>query len=184
MENRREMLLKWITEQHHEQKRKDGEYYPNHLVRVAEMADQYVKYGYEIGLCHDLIEDTPWTTKQLWEYLLSIGYDRGEVEIICKAVHHLTEVYASSNFPWLNRELRKKLEAERLHTIEDKDTVTVKYCDLIDNLGAVQNLEPDFARRYVEEKAHVIEDLTKGDPALYEKVKQVLADARENAYSR
>ena len=179
MEARREELRRWVTEQHHEQRRKDGEYYPNHLMRVAERAEQYVKYGYEIGLCHDLIEDTNWTTKQLWEYLFSIGYDPAEVEPICKAVHHLTEVYSSDNYPWLNREQRKRLEADRLFAIEDRDTVTVKYCDLLDNVGAAKNLTADFRKRYLEEKAHVIDGLDQGNHELYDEVKKALSDAFE-----
>ncbi len=179
MEERREKLKVWITEQHHEQLRKDGEYYPNHLMRVAEMADKYLKYGYEIGLCHDLIEDTPWTSKQLWEYLESIGYSTQEAELICRAVHDLTEVYTSDSYPWLNRHERKTREAERLHAVTDKDAITVKYCDLIDNLGAAKNLSESFRKNYVEEKAYVIQGLTQGDPELYEEVKKVLQQARE-----
>lgn len=177
MEERRQKLKEWITAQHHEQLRKDGEYYPNHLVRVAEMADKYVRYGYEIGLCHDLIEDTLWTTKQLWEHLESIGYSSAEAETICIAVHHMTEVYTSDSYPWLNREERKRREAERLHAIPDKDAVTVKYCDLIDNLGAAMNLEPGFRKRYLNEKSYVVQGLTQGDPKLYEEVKKVLREA-------
>lgn len=181
MEGRREILKRWITTQHHDQRRKDGEYYPNHLYRVAEKADKYVEYGYEIGLCHDLIEDTPWTTKQLWEYLRSIGYNQTEVELICKAVHHLTEVYTSDNYPWLNRDQRKGLEARRLFGIEDKDTVTVKYCDLLDNVESAKNLERGFRSRYLEEKRHVIEGLDQGDQELYAEVKQALSEALANA---
>jgi (p)ppGpp synthase/HD superfamily hydrolase len=180
MQERREKLKEWITKQHHNQVRKDGEYYPNHLVRVAEMAENYVDYGYEIGLCHDLIEDTPWTTKQLWEYLESIGYTSDEAETICKSVHHLTEVYVSDYYPWLNRHQRKTKEAERLHAIQDKDTVTVKYCDLIDNLGAAMNLEPGFRKRYIAEKSYVIQGLTQGDPKLFSEVKKVLKQAEES----
>ena len=180
MEERRTKLKKWITEQHHNQVRKDGEYYPNHLVRGAEMAENYVEYGYEIGLCHDLIEDTPWTTKQLCEYLESIGYTSDEAETICRSVHHLTEVYTSDYYPWLNRHERKRKEAERLHAIPDKNTVTVKYCDLMDNLGTAMHLEPGFRKRYVAEKSYVVHGLTKGDPELYKEVKKILQQAEES----
>jgi len=37
--------------------RLSGKPYITHLVFVSEMAGASVSFGYEIGLCHDLLED-------------------------------------------------------------------------------------------------------------------------------
>ena len=169
MKTREERLYDWIDLQHDGQMRKgkSPEPYIKHLERVAAMAADYVRYGYEIGLCHDVLEDTAVTAKMLWGKLLEFGYDEEETENIVRAVHHLTAVYTSDHYPWMSRAQRKKLEASRLFTVRNADAITVKYCDLIDNVGAAADLDPQFARVYIPEKYELVQHLNQGDPALY-----------------
>lgn len=66
-------LFAFVTLKHFGQKRKyTNEPYVNRLRAVAEMADGKCKFGYEIGLCHDLLEDTDCTGAELSETLLRL----------------------------------------------------------------------------------------------------------------
>ena len=181
MKTREERLFEWIELQHDGQVRKGKttEPYIEHLKRVAKMAADYVPLGYEMGLCHDVLEDTPVKAKELWDRLVEFGYEDEETESIVKAVHHLTAVYTSADYPWMNREQRKKMEATRLYTVRNADAITVKYCDLLDNVGAAAELENQFARTYVAEKDALVQHLNQGDPALYKLVLQTVEAEKE-----
>lgn len=142
----REHLYCFVALKHFEQKRKyTGEPYLSHLKAVAEMADGKCKFGYEIGLCHDLLEDTDCTGAELSEVLLRFGYDVPHAYKIYSAVCDLTDEYTHEKFPQHNRKVRKELEAYRLHGIA-KEAQTVKYCDIINNSESILQHDPGFAK--------------------------------------
>lgn len=120
-------LLMFIVLKHENQVRKyTGEPYHFHLRNVADMADEKCRFGYEIGLCHDLFEDTKCTHEELLNTLIRFGYFRNEAEYIVNCVIELTDVFTSDSFPQLNRAKRKAEEAKRLHKI-CYESQTVKY---------------------------------------------------------
>jgi len=54
--NRQELLLRWVKIQHEGQRIRLTEVpYLKHLTDVAELS-VVVSFGYEVGLCHDLLE--------------------------------------------------------------------------------------------------------------------------------
>lgn len=171
-------LFLFVKAKHVEQKRKyTHEPYFTHVQAVAEMADGKCNFGWEIGLCHDLFEDTDCILPELFEALMYFGYTEYEASDICDAVDELTDVYTHEAYEELNRKARKKLEAERLHKISPA-AQTVKYCDLIDNSSSIVDHDPGFAKTYIPEKEYILNGMDKGNKELYEKALESLNDAK------
>lgn len=163
----RQHLYCFVGLKHHGQVRKyTGEPYFNHLRAVAEMADGKCKFGYEIGLCHDLFEDTDCTRQELWNALKRFGYDEINCHRIVSFVDDLTDEYTPEQFPKTNRLHRKTFEANRLHKISP-DAQTVKYCDIINNSESILQHDPGFAKKYIPEMKMVLEGMNKGNQELY-----------------
>ncbi|RZJ85720.1 MAG: metal-dependent phosphohydrolase [Chryseobacterium sp.] len=162
-------LLNFVTVQHGEQKRKyTGEPYTVHLVAVAECAEQnHLQFGYEIGLCHDLFEDTACTDQQLRTALQEYGYNEKETDFILEGTWDLTDKFISADYPNFNRKQRKAMEVERLETISP-NSQSIKYCDLIDNTKSIVQHDKNFARVYLQEKANLLKVMNKGDRSLYD----------------
>ncbi len=176
-EGRQASLLGFCTLHHHPQKRKyTGEPYHFHLRSVANMADRQCRFGYEIGLCHDLLEDTECTEGELFNALVRFGYTENEAKFITERVVDLTDVYTHDNYPHLNRYIRKSLEAKRLHKIHP-DSQTVKYCDLIDNTSSIVEHDKGFAVKYLEEKKTILNGMKQGNPQMLRKCRTVLKKA-------
>ncbi len=162
-------LMHWVAEQHRGQKIKySGELYFNHLQRVALIAGPVVQLGFEIGLCHDLFEDTSVTKQELRNALMSFGYKRMETDEIAACVTELTDVYTVKKFPDFSKPYRKELEATRLAGISAL-AQTVKYADLIDNLNWVLQYEPHKARKYLLKKQMLLIAMDKGSAQLRRK---------------
>lgn len=161
-------LLQFVTIQHGGQKRKyTGQPYVVHLIAVAECAeDHQLILGYEIGLCHDLFEDTACTEQQLRTALLAYGYTAAEVDFIIKGTWDLTDKYIAADYPHQNRKQRKQMEVERLATI-GANSQSIKYCDLIDNTQSIVKHDQGFARVYLKEKANLLKVMNKGNQFLY-----------------
>lgn len=175
----RNHLFCFVTLKHHQQKRKyTGEPYFSHVLAVAQMADGMCKFGYEIGLYHDLIEDTDCGGIELQQALKRFGYSSQDAEFIFKAVMELTDMYIPENFPQLNRAKRKALEAERLHKVS-YEAQTVKYFDLMHNTESIVKYDPGFAVKYLAEKATILKGMNKGNPAIYAKCKRSLKKAKK-----
>ncbi len=171
-------LFGFVTLKHFGQKRKyNGDPYVNHVREVADMADGKAKFGYEIGLCHDLFEDTDCNNKELALALIRFGYTGNEAHFICEAVNELTDVFTHEAYPKINRLSRKKLEAERLHLVS-AEAQTVKYCDLIHNTTSIVEYDRGFAMKYIPEKEHILQGMNKGHKLLYRKALQSLHDAK------
>lgn len=177
--DKRNHLLAFVALEHQGQKRKyTGEPYLVHLQAVANMADGACRLGYEIGLCHDLFEDTDCTDFELIDALQRFGYEAHEIRFIVHAVIELTDVYITERFPQLNREKRKSLERDRLAKIT-YDAQTVKYCDLMDNTVSIVKHDPDFAKVYVKEKEEILNKMKDGNPIFYKRAKKSLKTAQK-----
>jgi len=171
-----EFLRDWVREQHEGQIiPKNGYPYFTHLSAVAALAGGVVRLGGEIGLCHDLLEDTEITAGTLNEVLLSFGYSQTDSEIITTCVVELTDVYTVSAFGELKKNERKQLEAKRLITISSR-AQTVKYADLIDNIGWVLTFDKQAAKKYLKKKLTLLKDLNKGDRGLWLMAMKLIED--------
>lgn len=163
-------LSAWVSHQHRGQIiKKSGELYFYHLLRVASMAGKYIRLGYEVGLCHDLLEDTSVQPDELYLRLSSFGYNDSDTKRIVQAVEELTDVYTKAAYPFLNKPLRKNLEAERLCTISPL-AQTIKYADLSDNLTWMLRYDYKHVRDYSKKKYKLLKRLNQGDQELHKAI--------------
>lgn len=88
MQSKLQSLTKFVATAHESQVRKyTGEPYISHLLNVANLADHHsIVFGYEIGLCHDIFEDTDVKDFQLRRKLIELGYTRDETKFIVDSV--------------------------------------------------------------------------------------------------
>lgn len=171
-------LFGFVVLKHDMQKRKyTNEPYHTHVRAVAEMAIGKCYLGYEIGLCHDLLEDTDCTVPELQLALERFGYTIPEANTISFAVLELTDIYTHEDHPELNRKARKELEAKRLHSISP-EAQTVKYCDLIHNTQSIIEYDRGFALKYIPEKEAILSGMNKGNKLMYKRALQSLHDAK------
>lgn len=105
----RDKLIEFVKQWHGEQKRKyTGEPYFNHLLAVAEAAEKTgIKYGFEIGLFHDLLEDTKCVAWDILEFLDSLEYAVDARQYILFGIEDLTDQFTAEAYPYLNRAIRK-----------------------------------------------------------------------------
>jgi (p)ppGpp synthase/HD superfamily hydrolase len=161
-----ERLTDWIVQKHKGQLiRRSGEPYFNHLVAVAALAKPAVKLGYEIGLCHDLLEDTGTTENELLASLQNFGYSAADAGFITTRVVELTDFFTAAAFPKLSKSVRKAKEAKRLLTISP-EAQTVKYCDLIDNIKWVMQYDRHNAMKYLKKKEMLLVGMDAGDQSM------------------
>jgi (p)ppGpp synthase/HD superfamily hydrolase len=173
-------LAGWVAEKHDGQliKRTDEPYF-NHVLAVAEKAGQVVAYGYEIGLCHDLLEDTATTETELFQTLISFEYTEATAALITSSVVELTDVFTAAAYPDLAKTARKNREFIRLGTIS-ATAQTVKYADLIYNLHWVLKYDEKHALKYLLKKQQLLAELTLGNPQLREEAFTVIRQALIN----
>lgn len=175
--NQQEALLEFVKQHHGVQKRKYTlAPYWTHLYSVAAIVSDYETEGIEIALCHDLFEDTECTPAELRAHLLSTGYPYMQVEKLVLHVFELTDQYVKSAYPALNRQERKRLEAERLGQISAL-AQSVKYADLMDNAVSIAEHDPKFAEVFLREKRDVLNKMTLGHPDLYARCLTVLEES-------
>ena len=173
-DERIQKLIEFVKYYHRGQKRKyTNEPYYVHLENVGLMACEYIFLGMEVGLCHDLLEDTNCTPKELAMFLLSIGYGSYETDRIVSMVIELTDVYTNKIYPEYNRKVRKELERKRLSEISEYSQ-TVKYCDIIDNCKTIFKYDPNFSKIYLKEKQELLLVMNKGDKDLLEEVYEII----------
>jgi (p)ppGpp synthase/HD superfamily hydrolase len=176
--SKRKELEKYISLKHELQVRKyTNEPYFNHLVNVANMVDEYGDFLYEVGLCHDLLEDTDTSYSQFLTMLLNIGYSAKESSFIFNKVVELTDIYTHEDYPNLNRKARKELEAIRLYGVS-YEAQTIKYADLIDNTSSIVEYDPGFAVKYLKEKEFILSGMSNGNEYLYGMAMLSLNDAK------
>ncbi|UOE50991.1 hypothetical protein MTO98_07865 [Mucilaginibacter sp. SMC90] len=174
--NRAGKLLHWIGQRHEDQLiRRTAEPYINHLVAVAELAS-VSPLGYETGLCHDLFEETETTKNELHSALTGFGYKDQEANLIVDCCIELTDVFTKKNYPDLKKKKRKKKEAERLATISPVSQ-TVKYGDVIYNVGWVLKYDLKHARKYLRKKQLLLASMKNGQQDLHQQAVQTVGDA-------
>lgn len=169
------MLREWIEAKYRgRQIRVSGEPYFTHLVFVAEMAAKAVFLGYEIGLCHDLLEDTGMPASGLYNALVNFQYPKHQARYITDTVVELTDVFTKEAYPGMRKKDRGKREAERLLNISSA-AQTVKYADLIYNINWTLKYEPRKAQKYLKKKKKLIDQLTAGDTDLHRMVVEAIS---------
>lgn len=161
-----QQLKDWVALRHQGQViRRTGAPYFDHLIAVAEMTKPVLALGYEIGLCHDVLEDTDTTAAELLTALIGFGYTDAEANLISSCVVELTDVFTAAAYPDLSKKARKELESARLLTISPA-AQTVKYSDLIYNIDWVLKYDQKHAEAYLLKKQLLLAGLNKGDEAL------------------
>ena len=120
---------------------------------------------------HDLEEDVK------GRYGLSYIHLRFGLEVR-NLVEELTDKYTPEHYPYLNRAERKVLEAWRISQTSSK-AQTIKVADLISNTRSIVDYDVGFARTYLLEKERMLAGLTKANPILLERAKQILTEAKE-----
>lgn len=172
-------VLAFVALHHVEQKRKyTHEPYLFHLRAVADASADLCNFGFEVGLCHDLLEDTICTKLELYEALKRFGYTRGEAIFIVSRVEDLTDLYIPEKFPDMNRKARKSLEALRLHEVHP-DSQTVKYKDMDHNLESIVLHDPGFAKTIIPEFEAILLGMNKGDRTSYKAIVKKVAKAKK-----
>lgn len=169
-----EKLADWVRVKYSGQLiRRTEKPYIDHLTAVAEMAKPAVAFGYEIGLCHDLLEDTDVSEEELRGVLISLGYTIIDAGLITNCVKELTDVFTAAAYPDWSKPERKAREAERLISISTT-AQTVKYCDLIDNIDWVLKFDQKHAKKYLKKKKLLISMMDKGDEGLRQRLRNVI----------
>lgn len=169
-------LFDFVKQHHANQKRKyTGEPCLTHLLRVVEILQKFGVHGeeIEIGLCHDILENTFCTKQEMSIKLKEIGYDLFPRNKIIIGIYNLTDIYTPEQFADLSRSERKQKEAERMEDLEFFSQ-TVKYAELIDNIPSVARYDPEFAWIYLNEISAYIGKLNEGNEALYLECRKVL----------
>lgn len=171
-----DQLIEWIKQQHEGQQiRGTTEPYINHLIAVAEMA-ALVPLGYEIGLCHDLLEETEVSKTELYSALTGFGYSNQEADFILNCTIELTDVFTKKAYPDLTKKIRKEREAARLVTISSA-AQTIKYGDLIYNIAWMLKYDLRHAGKYLRKKQLLLMSMTNGDRNLHRKALKMADDA-------
>jgi (p)ppGpp synthase/HD superfamily hydrolase len=165
-----EKVREFADNAHGEQKRKySGDRYIVHPVRVMNICRQYTQNPIILAaaLLHDVLEDTPVGKEKIYHFLEDKMTAEEAAEVV-NLVTALTDVYIKESFPHLNRKNRKSKESARLGMIPG-DAQTIKYADIIDNTIDITQNDPGFALGYLKECRSLLNNITKGNPALYKK---------------
>jgi (p)ppGpp synthase/HD superfamily hydrolase len=160
-----DFAYEYAKEAHGDQKRKyTGEPYINHPVAVARIVATVTEGCSEIAaaLLHDVIEDTDRTYEDI--------RDAGFGFPVADLVREVSDVSKPEDG---NRAARK--EIDRRHLSEaSKSGQTIKLADLIHNTTSICKYDPEFAAVYMKEKKLLLEVLTKGNAALYDRAQRLV----------
>lgn len=139
-----------------------GEPYYNHCVCVALTAGTYGSPGCgEIGLCHDLFEDTKVSYLSLETILKDMGYEFEMRNFILNGVAALTT--PKSKF---DKFTAFDLECNRLSQLRG-EYQTVKYADILHNVTNLPVDNDPWIISYLAKKETQIMAMRNGDPKLY-----------------
>lgn len=152
---------------HGDQVRKySGERYIAHPVRVMETCRAFndALPVLAAALLHDVLEDTRVEESELFNAIAPVmGPDQARETVTL--VEELTDIYTRTNFPRMNRKVRKEKESLRLSKISGAGQ-TIKYADIIDNVTDIVRNDTDFARIYLREARHMLTLMTQGNAEL------------------
>ena len=127
------------------------------------------------ALLHDVLEDTPVTRDQMFDFLLSV-MDPDDAEQTITLVVEMTDVYVKADYPQWNRQTRKEKELARIVTTSP-DAQTIKYADILDNTTEIAAKDPNFAPRYLRECLVILTQADKGNPRLRETALHAVREA-------
>ncbi|MEO3407641.1 hypothetical protein AAFN85_27225 [Mucilaginibacter sp. CAU 1740] len=166
MNIRQEQLRSWVSGKYAGRLTPlSGEPYFHHVLTVAELAGKYADLGYETGLCHDMLEDGICTDTELQAVLQGLHYTEKEISLIRRTVIELTDVFTAEAYPELSKKKRRQKEANRLERICPL-AQTVKYADMVYNIGWVIRYQQRKVRRYLKRKLKLLKQLDKGDATM------------------
>lgn len=146
-------------------RRYTGEPYATHLEAVAKLVKEVSDTPEMIAAAwlHDTVEDTAVTISQIRS---EFGND------VAALVDALTDVSKPENG---NRAFRKALDCEHLSQAQPA-AQTIKLADLIDNARSIIKDDPGFAGVYMAEKRLLLNVLRDGNPTLYAKATEIVAE--------
>tara|TARA_R110000751_G_scaffold92475_1_gene180964 strand:- start:5333 stop:5896 length:564 start_codon:yes stop_codon:yes gene_type:complete len=175
MENKQILLTQYVSDKFSNIKRKFTlNPYLDHLKSVASKSDSFeLIAGYEIGLLHDLYEDTDTQPDECIEALCNMGYNKYHALYISNSVLELTNPYTRKNKPLLSSSKRDKLLLNFLENISP-NSQSVKYCDIIDNCTNVVQADYQFAKFYLPKKSKQLDVMTKGNLHLKKFAKETI----------
>ncbi|RYG22261.1 MAG: HD domain-containing protein [Chitinophagaceae bacterium] len=167
MEDILEKIKRFADGAHGTQLRKyTPERYIVHPIRVMEICKQYTQEHTVLGaaLLHDVLEDTPTTKDQLYDFLRTLLDEKQAAKTVALVVE-LSDVYVKSDYPQLNRKQRKAKEAERIQ-LTSAEAQTIKYADIIDNCKEIVKYDRQFAPIFLRECLHLLTIMERGNPVL------------------
>jgi len=165
---RSEQLTRWVAEKYRTQP------YFDHCLKVAELAAPAAPLAYEVGLCHDMLEDKLTTEQEIRTALNEFQYDEMEIRQVTIAVQELTDVFTLQDFPEISKKQRRKEENKRLVSTGPL-AQTVKYADLIDNAAWIRQNRPEKWERYARRKRKLLNRLCLGDRGLRNAAMQIFS---------
>lgn len=159
-----------------QQRRYTGERYIVHPIRVMETCLGYSNDPAVLSaaLLHDVLEDTPVSVDEIRGFLREV-LPQHSVEEAINLVVELTDIYTKKDYPRLNRRQRRQNEFKRLHAAS-ANAQTIKYADIIDNTIDIVNHDPDFARVFLAEASALLDNITRGNPDLYQRAQDTVAN--------
>ena len=129
------------------------------IVRSVPHTDEMIAAAW----LHDVVEDTGVTIEVI---RAEFGAE------IAELVGWLTDVSRPEQG---NRATRKAID--RAHTaMASAEAQTIKLADLISNCTSIVEHDADFAKTYLEEKRLLLEVLTKGNKALWNRASEIVAN--------
>lgn len=165
-----EKVKEFAHQAHGDQKRKyTPDPYIVHPYRVMKICKDYSDdiTVLSAALLHDVLEDTETTKEDIFDFLrehMSEGNTVNTVEL----VKEMTDVYVKQSYPRLNRNRRKRLEAERMAKTSH-NAQTIKYADIIDNCNEIVDHDPDFAGVFLFECKKLLDRIDSGNAELRKK---------------
>ena len=132
-----------------------------------------IHLGFEIGLLHDIYEDTDVKPHECIENLVKFGYDKYDSLLISDSVLSLTKKYTGEKWKSYDEIVLAELETLRIKDAGDISE-NIKLCDIIDNIR--YNIPMDkiyknkkfalFIKKYLPQKKLQIEMLDNTDKDL------------------
>lgn len=154
---------------HGDQKRKyTGEPYWTHPAAVAASVAEYTAEEEVIAaaLLHDVLEDT------------AVTFDQLETEFGARVAALVREVTDVSKPEDGNRAIRKAIDCKHLANSSPEGAL-IKLADLLDNTSSVVASAPEFAKKYLVEKAAVLDVLKHADQRLWQRTRQSIEKAQK-----
>jgi GTP pyrophosphokinase len=155
MKDRYEATLELIKK-HHTLNRKHSRIpYWVHPMNVAEKVHFFTKESYNsnimiAALLHDILEDTKMTLRELQSI-----YSNNVCDLVNILTSNKEEIY-SKNISKAEY-LINKIE---IMSIENKDALTIKLCDRLDNISTIQFVPQQFKENYIKETREIYNSIT------------------------